>query len=116
VGGELANRMATLWAPVLEVVAADRDIQETRAAYERLLAQVPMPDDIQVRPVLAGGVSSLEVSAGSELDALGRAPEELAADQPLEAADLPAQRGLGQEQPLGGAAEVQLLRDGDERA
>jgi epsilon-lactone hydrolase len=67
VGGELANRMATLWAPVLEVVAADRDIQETRAAYEGLLAQVPMPDDIQVRPALAGGVSSLEVAAGSEL-------------------------------------------------
>jgi epsilon-lactone hydrolase len=67
VGGELANRMATLWAPVLEVVAADRDIQQTRAAYEGLLAQVPMPDDIQVRPALAGGVSSLEVSSGSEL-------------------------------------------------
>jgi epsilon-lactone hydrolase len=67
VGGELANRMATLWAPVLEVVAADRDVQEARDAYERFLAQVPMPDDLQVRPVLAGGVSSLEVSGGSEL-------------------------------------------------
>jgi acetyl esterase/lipase len=67
VGGELANRMATLWAPVLEVVVADRDIQETRDAYESFLAQVPMPDDIQVRPALAGGVSSLEISGGSEL-------------------------------------------------
>jgi acetyl esterase/lipase/DNA-binding MarR family transcriptional regulator len=66
VGGELANRMATLWAPVLEVVTADRDLQETRDAYEAFLAQVPMPDDLQVRPVLAGGVSSLEVSGGSE--------------------------------------------------
>ena len=64
VGGELANRMATLWAPVLEVVAADRDIQETRGAYEGFLAQVPMPDDIRIRPVLAGGVSSLELGAG----------------------------------------------------
>src|SRR5215207_3101676 len=34
VGGELANLMATMWAPVLEMVAADHDIQETRIAYE----------------------------------------------------------------------------------
>src|SRR3954454_15174837 len=27
VGGELANRMATLWAPVIEVSGPDRDIQ-----------------------------------------------------------------------------------------
>ena len=67
VGGELANRMATLWAPVLEVVAGDRDLLETREAYERFLAQVPMPDDLQVRPVLAGGVSSLEVSGGGSV-------------------------------------------------
>jgi acetyl esterase/lipase len=66
VGGELANRMATLWAPVLEVVAADRDVQQTRDAYESFLAQVPMPDGVSVRPVTAGGVSSLELSAGSE--------------------------------------------------
>ena len=67
VGGELANRMATLWAPVLDVVAGDRGMRETRDAYERFLAQVPMPDDIRVRPVLAGGVSSLEIGGGSEL-------------------------------------------------
>src|SRR3954447_517598 len=66
VGGELVNRMATLWAPVLEVVAADRDLEQTRTAYERFLAQVPMPDGLSVRPVTAGGVSSLELSAGSE--------------------------------------------------
>jgi acetyl esterase/lipase len=59
--------MATLWAPVLEVVVADRDIQDMRATYESFLAQVPMPEDIQVRPALAGGVSSLELSGGSEL-------------------------------------------------
>src|SRR3954449_4992639 len=34
VGGELANRMATMWAPVLVVASADRDIQEMRTAYE----------------------------------------------------------------------------------
>src|SRR6478752_7637386 len=30
VGGELANRMATMWAPVLELARADPDIQEMR--------------------------------------------------------------------------------------
>ena len=67
VGGELANRMATMWAPVLEVVAADRDIQEMRTAYESFLAQTAVPEDVGVRPVNAGGVSSLELSRGSEL-------------------------------------------------
>src|SRR6476620_5697920 len=62
VGGELANRMATMWAPVLEVVSADRDIEEMRTAYESFLAQSPVPDGIAVRPVLAGGVSSLAVT------------------------------------------------------
>jgi acetyl esterase/lipase len=67
VGGELANRMATLWAPVFEVVAADRDIQEMRATYESFLAQAPLADNVEVRPVNAGGVSSLVIGAGSEL-------------------------------------------------
>jgi acetyl esterase/lipase len=62
VGGELANRMATMWAPVLDVVTADRDIEEMRTAYEAFLAQSPVPDGIAVRPVLAGGVSSLAVT------------------------------------------------------
>jgi acetyl esterase/lipase len=62
VGGELANRMATMWAPVLEVVSADRDIEEMRTAYEAFLAQSPVPDGIAVRPALAGGVSSLAVT------------------------------------------------------
>ena len=66
VGGELANRMATMWAPVLEVAAAGPDIQEMRTAYETFLAQFPIPDDVEVRPVNAGGVSSLALSAGSE--------------------------------------------------
>jgi monoterpene epsilon-lactone hydrolase len=63
VGGELANRMATLWAPVLDVVSADRDIEEMRTAYEAFLAQSPLPDGVAVRPVLAGGVSALAVTA-----------------------------------------------------
>src|SRR3954453_6081298 len=71
VGGELANRMATMWAPVFEVVSADRDIQEMRTAYETFLAQSPIPDGVDVRPVNAGGVSSLAICpAGDEETAI----------------------------------------------
>ena len=66
VGGELANRMATMWAPVLEVASADRDIQEMRTAYEAFLAQTAVPEGVEVRPVNAGGVSSLALGTGSE--------------------------------------------------
>jgi monoterpene epsilon-lactone hydrolase len=66
VGGELANRMATMWAPVLEVASADRDIQEMRTAYEAFLAQSAVPEGVEVRPVNAGGVSSLALSTGTE--------------------------------------------------
>jgi len=69
VGGELANRMATMWAPVLEVASADRDIQEMRTAYEAFLAQFPIPDGIEVRPVNAGGVSSLALNPAGDQEA-----------------------------------------------
>src|SRR5919112_3726129 len=62
VGGELANRMATLWAPVLELAAADPEIQVLRTAYETFLAQSPMPEGVEIRPVTAGGVSSLAIT------------------------------------------------------
>ncbi len=66
VAGELANRMATMWAPVLEVVSAGRDIQEMRIAYEAFLAQSPVPESVDVRPVNAGGVSSLALDPKGE--------------------------------------------------
>jgi epsilon-lactone hydrolase len=66
VGGELANRMATLWAPVLEMTQADRDIEEMRTAYETFLAQAPVPESVTVRPVNAGGVSSLALSPAGQ--------------------------------------------------
>jgi acetyl esterase/lipase len=68
VGGELANRMATMWAPVLEVAAADRDIQEMRTAYEAFLAQAPIPESVEIRPVNAGGVSSLAIDPTGQKD------------------------------------------------
>jgi epsilon-lactone hydrolase len=64
VGGELANRMATLWSPVLELTQAGRDIEEMRTAYEAFLAQAPVPESVAVRPVNAGGVSSLALEPG----------------------------------------------------
>ena len=68
VGGELANRMASLWAPVVEVTSADRDVQEMRAAYETFLAQATVPEEVAVRPVTAGGVSSLAITPPGETD------------------------------------------------
>jgi hypothetical protein len=50
-----------------------------------------------------------------QLDAMRRAPQQLAAQQALERADLAAERRLGEVQAGGGAVEVQLLGDGDER-
>jgi epsilon-lactone hydrolase len=66
VGGELANRMATLWAPVVEIASADRDIQEMRAAYEAFHAQFPVPENVTVTAVTAGGVSSLALGVGDD--------------------------------------------------
>jgi monoterpene epsilon-lactone hydrolase len=66
VGGELANRMATLWAPVLETASADRDIQEMRDAYEAFHAQSPVPEKVEVRPVTAGGVPSLALGVDGD--------------------------------------------------
>jgi monoterpene epsilon-lactone hydrolase len=68
VGGELANRMATMWAPVLEVAAADPDVEEMRTAYEAFLAQSPVADGVEVRPVNAGGVPSLAVAPAGGQD------------------------------------------------
>jgi len=68
VGGELANRMAAMWAPVLEV-SRDRDIEQLREAYETFLAQSEVPEGIGVRPVNAQGVSSLAVTPAGETEA-----------------------------------------------
>jgi len=59
VGGELANRMATLWAPVLELASADQDIEAMRTAYEEFLAQAQPPEGVTVIPAHAGGVPAL---------------------------------------------------------
>ena len=49
-----------------------------------------------------------------QLDMAGAAPQEFAPHEPLEHADLAAQRGLGQVETLARPAEVQLLGGGGE--
>jgi monoterpene epsilon-lactone hydrolase len=59
VGGELAARIMRLWAPVLAVATDRTSIQALREVFEDFLAQTPMPPEITVRPVTAGGVPAL---------------------------------------------------------
>jgi len=61
-GGELVARVAKLWEPLVQAVAADADVQEQRMAYEKLLANFSVPPETTVRPVTANGVSSLVVA------------------------------------------------------
>ena len=61
-GGELVERVARLWEPLVQAAAADADVQEQRVAYEKLLANLPVPPEVTVRPVNANGVSSLLVA------------------------------------------------------
>src|SRR4051812_40328603 len=63
VGGELAGRMARMWAPVAETASAGETIEELREEYERFMAQAPMPPDIEVGPVTAGGVPALRIGS-----------------------------------------------------
>ena len=70
---------------------------------------------VEIAQQFAGPVE--EGLAGQrQLDPVRRPPQQVRPDQALQRADLAAQRRLGQEQPGGGPAEVQLLRNGDERA
>jgi monoterpene epsilon-lactone hydrolase len=61
-GGELVERVAKLWQPLVQAAATDADVQEQRMAYEKLLANFAVPPEVEVRPVTANGVSSLLVA------------------------------------------------------
>jgi acetyl esterase/lipase len=61
VGGEMAARIMHLWAPVLAVATSQTSIETMREVFESFLASTPMPADLPVRPVIAGGVPSLTV-------------------------------------------------------
>jgi epsilon-lactone hydrolase len=64
VGGELLSRTARLLEPLKGLVARDGELQEARNALETLNAEFSPPTGTVVRPVTAGGVPSLVVSAG----------------------------------------------------
>jgi monoterpene epsilon-lactone hydrolase len=66
VGGELERRLATAWEPVGDLTAAAPDLQALRDACERLHGQFEMAPGAAVRPVIAGGVTSLLVGPGSQ--------------------------------------------------
>jgi hypothetical protein len=59
------------------------------------------------------GTEQEPLPSGRELDPAGRPDQELDADLGLELLDLLRQRGLGDVEPLGRAAEVALLGHGD---
>jgi monoterpene epsilon-lactone hydrolase len=59
VGGELSARIMRLWAPVLAVATGQTSVQALREVFEGFLAQTPLPPDVAVRPVTAGGVPAL---------------------------------------------------------
>ena len=60
--GELVERVARLWEPLVRAVAADADVQECRRAYEKMLASFAVPTEVTVTPVNAGGVPSLQIA------------------------------------------------------
>ena len=67
-GGELVERVARLWEPLVQAAAADADIEAQRLACERMHSSFSMPPEASVRAVNANGISSLLVA--QDLDAL----------------------------------------------
>ena len=57
-GGELNARMDRIWAPVQAMHDGHADFDEIRAEYERMCAQLPVPPEVDIHPVNAGGVSA----------------------------------------------------------
>jgi monoterpene epsilon-lactone hydrolase len=63
IGGELAGRLAELWAPMFAVAEGDAGLQARRDAYERFHGQFSPPPEVAIKPVNAGGVPSFELTA-----------------------------------------------------
>ena len=98
-GGEVVQRFPRRGQPALQV-AADRAGGEDRVVH--IGEQPPRPVEQRV-------------AGQRQLDPVRGAAQQVAADEPFQAADLPAQRGLRHEQPGRGPAEVQLLGNRHER-
>ena len=66
IGGELAGRLAQLWAPLFAVAKAEGGLQVQRNAYEQFHAQFAPPPEVAITPVNAGGVPSFELTANPD--------------------------------------------------
>jgi epsilon-lactone hydrolase len=66
VGDELESRGARMWQTIGELDADEVGVDTFREAYEALHAEFSPPPEVTVRPVNAGGVSSLIVSPPDE--------------------------------------------------
>jgi epsilon-lactone hydrolase len=69
VGDELEGRSARMWQNMAELGAGDAPVDALREAYEALHAEFSPPQEVSVRPIRAGGVSSLIVSPPDEGEA-----------------------------------------------
>ncbi len=61
-GGELNARMGRIWAPVQALHDSHAGFDEIRAEYERMCAQLPVPPEVEIHPVNAGGVAGLALT------------------------------------------------------
>jgi epsilon-lactone hydrolase len=69
IGGELAGRLAELWAPLFAVADDDAGLQARRDAFERFHGQFSPPPEVAIAPVNAGGVPSFELAANPDASA-----------------------------------------------
>jgi len=61
-GGELNARMGRLWAPVEALFDSNADWHEVRSEFETMCAKLPVPPEVDIRPVNAGGVAGLALT------------------------------------------------------
>jgi epsilon-lactone hydrolase len=66
VGDELENRGARMWQNMAELTAEGAGVDKLREAYESLHAEFSPPQEVTIRPMSAGGVSSLIVASPDE--------------------------------------------------
>ena len=50
----------------------EADVDALRSGFEQVMAQVPVPEDVEQRPVTIGGVDGIEVVVGGVDDGRGR--------------------------------------------
>src|SRR3954468_7046486 len=66
IGGELAGRLAELWAPLFAVADGDAGLQGRRDAFESFHGQFSPPPEVGIKPINAGGVPSFELAANPD--------------------------------------------------